>query len=476
MPDMCISESSDEALAFDKVLAGEIYTSSEIQANLEILCDDFGSRFPGTEAESRAADFLEAKLSEYGLANVHREPFEYNGWKRSDAQFSVVSPWQRDLECLSMPMSPPGRVRGRIVDVGAGAPEAFDALKGELDGNIALVSIVNPPSADRWIHRTEKYNRSILAGAKAFIFMGDEAGLGPITGTLGFNQWGMIPGIMISKEKGLMLQRMMLRSDEVEAVVETTDTQVRMTSWNIIGDVNGTDPDGEIVVIGCHYDGHDISQGAVDPISGLVATLDIARAMSLCSDRVKRTIRFVLFGVEELGLIGAHAYVNGHADELDGTRFMFNLDSAGGWMRKGLIVYGPDTRDYFRDLGLEMNENLLVDVDAFPLREPEHLSADHYAFDLAGLPCGIIGDPHVRELSGFYHTAHDTVDKVSLLNVREAGILTARLAWRVANDDGWSFARVGEEVRARRASSYEQCEACLVEKAVNALREKGTNQ
>lgn len=459
-----------EADPFDKLLAGEIFTSHDMQTNLEILCDDLGSRFAGTQAETEAAQFLQAKLQEYQLVDVHSEPFEYNGWSRGTARLTVTSPWQRELPCLSMPMSPPGRTCGKIIDLGTGSPEAFEARKEELKGNIALVSIANPPSANRWIHRTEKYNRSILAGSRAFIFMGNEDAYGPTTGALGFNKWGLIPGIMISKETGMLLQRIIQRKGFVEAEIETTDTLSRKTSWNIIGDVKSGPVGEETVIIGVHYDGHDISQGAEDPASGLVGTLEVARAMRIHAERLKRNVRFILFGVEELGLIGSHAYVNVHAEDIQKTRFMFNLDSAGRRTRKGLIVYGPDSTDYFRAMSQCMNEDVPVDGDVFPLREPEHLSADHYPFAASGVPCGFIADPHIRGTPGFYHTAHDTVDKVSLLIVKQAAFLCARLAWRVANDDHWPFKRLSDEELARQRIEYDKCEVRQVEKAVEAGR------
>ena len=96
----------EDAKAFDKLLAGEIFTSTDIQKNLEILCDDLGSRFAGTPAEAEAAEFLRATLERYRLKNVHTEAFEYNGWARGAAKLTVTSPWQRELSCLSMPMSP----------------------------------------------------------------------------------------------------------------------------------------------------------------------------------------------------------------------------------------------------------------------------------------------------------------------------------------------------------------------------------
>ena len=259
-----------DAASFDEFLAGGIFTSPEIRTNLEILCDDFGSCFAGTPGEEEAARFLEGKLREYGLEDVRCEPFEYNGWKRGKARLSMTSPRQRDLESLSMPMAAPGRVRGRVVDLGYGAPEDFEAHRGELAGSIALVAGTNPPGADRWIHRTEKYNRSVLAGAAGFIWTGHTEGLGPFTGAVGFNRWGLIPAVMVSLETGLLLRRLIGRHGAVEAEIESADIQERMTSWNIIGDTGGggARDDGEMVVIGNHYDGHDISQGAEDPKSG----------------------------------------------------------------------------------------------------------------------------------------------------------------------------------------------------------------
>ena len=470
MPYKPVEVDGSDPKAFDKLLAGEIFTSTDIQMNLEILCDDLGSRFAGTPAEAEAAQFLQATLERYGLKDVHNEAFEYNGWTRGTAKLTVTSPWQRELPCLSMPMSPSGRSSGKIIDLGSGSPETFETLQAELKGNIALVNIANPASAGRWVHRTEKYNRSILAGAQAFIFMANQDGYGPITGALGFNRWGIIPGIMISKETGTLLQRAIRRNGFVEAEIETTDTLAEKTSWNIIGDVKGSTEDEDMVVIGVHYDGHDISQGAEDPASGLVAGLEVARVLGIYADRLKRPIRFVLFGVEELGLIGAHAYVNSHPKDIEKTRFMFNLDSAGGGGRKGLMVYGPDSRGYFRAMGQQMNENLMVDFDASPLREPDHLSSDHYPFMAKGVPCGFIRDPYSYTWPGFYHTAHDTVDKVDPLKVKEAAFLCARLAWRIANDDNFPFKQMSEEELAERRATQDVSEVQRIEQAVEMLR------
>ena len=459
--------------ALDQQLAGLIFTSADVRSNFEMLCDDLGSRFAGTEEEEQAARFLQDKLGQYGLTGVHSEEFEYHGWTRGEARLLITKPWNRELTCLSLPMSPPGSVRGTVVDLDRGAPETFDRNTAQLRGNIALVNIENPVSAGRWIQRIEKYNRSVLAGASAFIFMANEEGYGPVTGALGFNRWGLIPGITVSRETGLQLRRL-LRRGELEIEIETTDELVSKTSWNVIGDIGPADGrDSDMVVFGSHYDGHDLAQGAHDPTSGLVASLETARALALHREQLKRPVRAILFGIEELGLIGAQAYVDTHEEDLDRTRFMLNLDAAGGPTQNALFVYGQDTRAYFRTLAAQFDDDLIVDMDLSPLREPEHISADHYPFMAAGLPSGFVKDPGFSISSGFYHTAHDTIDKIRLIDIKEAAFLAAQLLWRVANDDHWPYSRVPGDERRQQLDEYQQSEVCRIEAAVEKLREQG---
>ena len=117
-----------------------------------------------------------------------------------------------------------------------------------------------------------------------------------------------------------------------------------------------------------------------------------------------------------------------------------------------------------------MNENLMVDFDASPLREPDHLSSDHYPFMAKGVACGFIRDPYSYTWPGFYHTAHDTVDKVDLLKVKEAAFLCARLAWRIANDDNWHLKQMSEEELAEQSTTPDVSEVQRIEKAVEKLR------
>ena len=61
-------------LEIDRLMLGDIHTAMDQMDNLTVLCDDFGSRFGGTEGERSAARFFVDLFKAYGLKNERREP------------------------------------------------------------------------------------------------------------------------------------------------------------------------------------------------------------------------------------------------------------------------------------------------------------------------------------------------------------------------------------------------------------------
>ena len=299
---------SNPYLSIDQKMVGDIYTSSESMDNLTILCDDFGSRFGGTPGERLAADFIAAKLAEYGVENVRLEPVEYLGWHRGEVELTVVSPVEMAMDCITLPHSPPADLEATIIDLGDGAPADFEKHAEEIAGKIVMVnSKTAPRGMSRWVHRNEKYGRAIMAGAVGFIFVNHYPAYGPATGGVGHNNEGPIPAISLSYEDGAFLQRMMKRKGDVVLRLKSTDSFEELISWNIIGELPGTADDPELVMLGCHIDGHDISQGAHDPASGAVAVMEAARVLKKYGGSLTNTVRFAIWGVEEIGLIGSTA-------------------------------------------------------------------------------------------------------------------------------------------------------------------------
>ncbi len=430
-------------LALDQRIIGDIYTSTEVMDNLTVLCDDFGSRFGGTEGEKQAVAFIMAKLEAYGLSNVHTEPVAYTVWTRGPATLEILEPVQRTIPCISLPHCPAAQVEAMLVDMDEGHPDHFDPRSAEIRGNIVMASSeVAPYGSSRRIHRSEKYGLSMVNGAAAFIFMNHYPGYGPATGSIGYKGGpGGIPGISVCYEDGAYLQRLVARHGEVKMRLTTTDQNVPGVSWNILGDLPGTGERDEVVMVGCHYDGHDISQGAGDPASGAVALMEAARVMASHAGPLPLTVRFALWGIEEIGLLGSKEYVRQHADEMDNLRFYLNMDAAG--MRPDFqdIVLNewPALADLFAVWKAEM-------ADTFKIGQSFTAHSDHFPFLMAGVPTGGIQTADKRPQGrGYGHTYYDTLDKIELATLRLAAVRAARWLVRIASAQEWPAQRRSQE-------------------------------
>jgi hypothetical protein len=113
--------------SLDKSLIAESWTSRDLYANLETLCD-FGSRFAGTPSEAQARDFIQEKFHKYGLKHIHLDPFNYLGWWRGKCALQVVAPRAQTFDAISLvysPSTPAGGLRASIVDAGMGTEKEY---------------------------------------------------------------------------------------------------------------------------------------------------------------------------------------------------------------------------------------------------------------------------------------------------------------------------------------------------------------
>lgn len=452
-------------LEIERRLLGDLYAGRNAQDTLEILCDEFGSRWAGSPEGERAARFFEERLKEYGLSGCRREPFEFVGWTRGPATLRILSPVAQELACISLPMCPPATVEARVVDVGDGGPADFATAGERLQGAVAMVGARPPRGLNRTVHRSEKYGRALLAGAAAFLYVGQYPGFGPETGSIANDREALIPGISIRYEDGELLRRLLHRHGDLTLQIETTDRSGPATGWNVVGELPGQTHPTEWVLVGCHYDGHDISQGAHDPASGAVALLEAARVLSAhATGDLGCSVRFVLFDAEEIGLLGGYRYVEAHQAELEGVRFLLNLDASGSPGRKGLNVNRwPQLDSIFARWEREMG-------DPLPIAQKTSAFSDHYPFFLAGVPTAMMGDSGgVNTGRGFDHSAFDTVDKVDPTDMREAAAMAARLALRISREEPWPARRRGREEVDALVAAEPSLEGKVIEAEVDAL-------
>jgi Zn-dependent M28 family amino/carboxypeptidase len=415
----------------------EVYTSSEPMDNLKVLCDIHDSRFPGTPGDKGSVDYMVDKLKNYGCENVHFEEFTIAGWTRGPALLEVIKPIKKNFDVISLPHSIGAEVEGKLVFLGDGAIEDYEKEKEKIEGNVLMVTSANPRGMKRFLHRSEKYMRSVMAGAKGWIFMNHYPAYGPPTG--GINP--VIPAVGISYEDGCYLQRLLEREKEVYVRIKTTDRNHDTNTYNVIADIIPEKPkDDEYLIVGSHYDGHDISQGAVDPASGAVTVMEIARNLVKVKDKLDRRIRCICFGAEEIGLYGSYAYVKEHGLELDKCRFMLNLDSGGSAGKKGIVFHDfPELEQFVEKWAKEM-------VAELPMEQRVSPYSDHWPFFLKSVPCASGGDPtRVRTGRGYGHTRYDTLDKVEMQYLHLAAANYTRFLYRVANEDNWKPKRKTRE-------------------------------
>ncbi|HMP94663.1 MAG TPA: M20/M25/M40 family metallo-hydrolase, partial [Phnomibacter sp.] len=101
-------------------------------------------------------------------------------------------------------------------------------------------------------------------------------------------------------------------------------------SYNVIGEIRGTEHPEEIITAGGHLDSWDLGEGAHDDGAGCVQSIEVIRAIKALGWRPKRTIRAVMFMNEENGLKGALAYAD--SAEARGEKHLFAIESdAGGF-------------------------------------------------------------------------------------------------------------------------------------------------
>jgi len=223
--------------------------------------------------------------------------------------------------------------------------------------------------------------------------------------------------------------------------IEVNLVRERGTARNVIGILPGTDPGlrDEAIVIGAHYDhlGHggegslapdrigEIHPGADDNASGSVAVMALARAFAAAGG-APRTLVFVAFSGEELGLLGSAHYVQHPAVPLDKTVLMVNLDMVGRLRDGRVYISGADSGTTLRTVVTDDAHGLPLSLE---LRPNPFGPSDHTSFYVAGRPVLFF----FTGAHADYHRPSDTWDQINASGLALVATLTARVVSTVAS-------------------------------------------
>lgn len=216
---------------------------------------------------------------------------------------------------------------------------------------------------------------------------------------------------------------------------------------NVIAWLTGKDDilKNEVVVVGAHMDhiGYgprmsmqskiQIHPGADDNASGTAALLEIAKAMAKLEN--KRTLVFIAFSAEEMGLLGSRHYVN-HPEFPEGNPsinkhvFMLNMDMV-GYLKKGKLPVG------FSDVNSSIDINKYIgDLNekysfAKTITSRGSGGSDHASFYNKKVPIAFL---HTGG-HNYYHTPKDTADKLNYDGIAAVSKYATELTWKICQED-----------------------------------------
>ena len=336
---------------------------------LELLTDltaDYSPRESGTDGELAAAEFIGRYLEDMGYI-VEFQPVEVEYIPWSEEFVSLIGDGRPDLRAVPMAMSGLGDVTAPLVSVGKAFEE--DIPDEGLDGVIALIERGQ-------ITFEEKVNRVADAGAVAAIIYNNERG--NFRGALQSD--GPIPAASLSLEEGEDVLQLLEDEPELEARIKIEMTL--LNSQNVVAELDNQSTECGVVVMGGHYDSVADTQAAGDNGTGVASLLVMAEELAEAhreDESLPYALRFIFFGVEEIGLYGSKHYVDNLSEQEQGEIIaMLNFDAMG----KGeAAVVGSDDLvdraiDYADGNGITLNRS----------NEPAGFGSDHASFLNADIP------------------------------------------------------------------------------------------
>lgn len=430
---------ADRVLILDSMLSGRAYPYATA------LCEVGEHRFAGSSGDRAAVAYLQGAMAEIGLARVRAEPFPITAWERGHTELLMLEPQRRRLDSLALVYSPSASIEANLVDVGFGTEEEFEAAGPVVKDALVLLRSDAPPLLGRAMYRGEKVLQARQHGAAGVVMANAAMGLLLLTGSLGFGGDQILPAVSVSWETGEALRRQLQVKGRVRLRLEMEHHERRETTCNISGDLVGRAWPDRYLLIGAHYDSHDLCAGARDDAGGVGVMLEIARLLASSPPGVGRSVRFIGFGAEELALLGSEAYVTAHAAELGGFDLLLDLDCAGGPGSKDLCVnHWPGLRELLKRSLADLTD--LGYADAAP---STHM--DHFQFYLRGVPTGYLATAgrSVRDpKDAYHHTAADTLDKLTPEDLQAEALRAARALLRLSWAWPWPVTqRSAAEVR-----------------------------
>jgi len=485
-----------ERLDLDAIyrIKDEGFNRSQVMDTMSWLCDVYGARLTNSPNIKSAAEWVRKKLTEYELVNVKLEPWTNpfgRGWSNDRMLAQVVGSSPYPVMAYPKAWTPgtSGMAAGDMVIAILATQDDVEKFKGKLRGKYVLtaaplaVTAHFEPQAHRYTEEElENLSRQQVGGGRGgggqrgggqtpgaltaqnrLKFFTDEGVLATVEpgrgdgGTVFVGGGGglstapmgvrdpksppVVPQLVMAVEHYNRIYRTLDKNIPVkfEANIENKFYDNDLTSFNVVGEIPGTDKADELVMIGAHFDSWHTGTGATDNAAGSAVMMEAMRILKATGLRMRRTVRIGLWTGEEQGLIGSRDYVTAHfADrsdmklKADHGKFAgyFNVDNGTGAIR-GVYLQGNEAVAPIFQRWMEPFKN--IGMDTLTIRNTG--GTDHQSFDAVGLPGFQFIQDEVEYDARTHHSNMDVYDRVQASDMMKNSVIVASFVYHTANRD-----------------------------------------
>ena len=407
---------------------------------VESLTVEVGPRIAGSVADQQAVIWAVNKFEQLGFDKVYQQPVEVIHWERGQASAKITAPFPQPLVITALGGSvatPAEGISGELVFF-----NSVDELKAADPATIAGKIVYIDARMHR--HREGKeYGLAVAGRAIGSSLASEKGAIGLLIRSVGTDKSRMphtggmrqapgvkkIPAAAVSTSDAQLLVAMNKRGLPITVNFSLSSKTLKpKTSYNVIGEITGSELPNEFILIGAHLDSWDEGTGALDDGAGVGIVMAAAHAIKAL--KPKRSIRVVLFANEEGGLIGAKEYRDANANNLHQIKFAGESDFGARNVWQFATQLHPDNLDLAKDIAKVLQ----------PLNINQGNNKSGGGPDVSVLPAKGIAVFSLRQNGtdyfDYHHTANDTLDKINPEELRQNVAAWAVVAYMAAQYDG----------------------------------------
>lgn len=354
------------------------------------------TRIAGSPEELQAAEILKSECDAMGAPAVI-EPFEIEQGIVEEATLEILEPFQQEIPVTGYQCAENTPEGGLVADF-LYVEDADEVSLSQAKGKIVLVN---------GFLRVPLFRKLMKAGVVGIVTMEgelrdkrEETDLSTRKLRRTLRAFDNVPLVHTRVLDAIELVR---KGASKARIVLKGRTEER-TSHNVVATVLGTERPEEIVSFGAHYDSVAFSKGVYDNGAGSVINMEILR--HFVEHPPKRTVKFMWYGSEEIGLEGSWAYVKAHKEELEHHLLMINVDVGGP-------VLGVDKITATAEDKLATYLEYFVKLEGFAAQVKQGIySSDSIPFADSGVP-GVNFSRDGAQGASYIHNRFDTLSFLS---------------------------------------------------------------